>query len=370
MVSAMRAFGNHATTKRYDQTLRYLNRHARRQMRLADRKRQKQTTGGLVEDWTVKKTIYTDPMMWSNVVAADVAPRSPPPLHINVIDGDDAEVSVAGGFVVRYAGAGCFASDDSFKVNRTSGNVRNGQWRIKALPAGLFAGTREEDHCDAEQLAASWGPAPNARRGIFVSDTEHLPAWTGDRLQRATPSPTDASAEPPTATAAPRPSDPTTPDEAIDPENRSRPADITAWRTQRGAAEGSELVIDLGVPIRLARIRLHNGAGGRWRSDQLTAAYLGHGRVAAATIITEDTQATVQLPDVPELVTVDCDFGVTQKVRIRVEAVFPAAGSPAADSDVALSDVGLYGQPPGAKPAPGAPAIPASDNGCVSPYVH
>lgn len=240
-------------------------------------------------------------------------------------------------------------------------------WQIEALPPGLFRGD-EKDRCDDTQLAASWLPAPNASRGFRVLDTDGLPSWASDRLQRA--SPTGATADPTTATAATTASAPTLPRKAIDHENRSGPpSGITAWRTLPGAALGTEVVFDLGAPVRLARIRLHNGANNR----VLSAGYRKHGRIAAATILTDHKKVAVQLPDTPDHVTVDCDYGVTRQVRLRIDAVFPGAEDAAAESDVALSDVAFWGEPPPrGEASEGGTAVasrtlPANHRACPAP---
>jgi len=99
----------------------------------------------------------------------------------------------------------------------------------------------------------------------------------------------------------------------------------------------------MGAPIRLARLRLHNGASNRPFSRR----YASHGRIKQATIITDERAVAVTIPDKPDRVTVDCDFGVTETVRLRVDSVYAGAAWPnPEDSDVALSDVSFWGAPP------------------------
>lgn len=113
-LGAMRDLGNNTTTDGYEKALGYLTGEARGQMQKADRQAQKRAVGYEIPDWDLKDTAYSDPVMWSNGVAADIAPQAPPRPKVEVIDGDHAKVSLADGFVVRYARSGCFASDGAF----------------------------------------------------------------------------------------------------------------------------------------------------------------------------------------------------------------------------------------------------------------
>jgi hypothetical protein len=318
--------------------------------------REHRARGVTTREWKLRDALANDPMVWANVVAGDIGQPTPPRLRIEVVDGDHARISLSGGFVARWARSGCLESDDAFTVVR-----RDSGWRINALPRGLFRGN-DEDECAGESLEMSWRPVHGQQRGVRVLDTDVLPRWAGDRIQVANP--VIASAVPESATALTSASTPTLPREAIDPEDRSGPpGGISAWRTRPGAALGTQIAFELGAPVRLARVRLFNGASNR----AATSGYRRHGRIAAATIITDHAEVATVLPDTPELVTIDCDFGVTTMVRVRVDSVYPGAARTAASSDVALSDAEFWGLPPAPRRTSSAGSAVASS---VAPPRH
>jgi hypothetical protein len=168
-------------------------------------------------------------------------------------------------------------------------------------------------------------PAPSYGRGWDVLDVEHLPEWTRGRLQRMDA--IDAVADPAAATAESTATRKTLPTSTIDLEYRSGDSeDITAWLSLPGRAIGAELIFTFGATVCPARIRLHNG----WNNVLDPLEYKQHGRLARATIRAGSRSLDVGHDDTPDKVTIDCDFGVTEHVVLRITAVHPGSSLVAA----------------------------------------
>jgi len=337
-IGRLLAASDRSTQEPFERALGTLAEPARKQLERRMRQAQIAAVGAVDPSVHLVQTLVGDPMVWANTVRGDTTPDQPAKLIVDVSDGDHATVSVQGGLVVRYARSGCRATDDPFEVVRQPGSWQDvlhgtATWRIARLP--------DWHECTPEQLRRSWRAAPSDDGGALVRDYARPPKER--RLQLIQP--IDAGADPEVATATPTASQKTLPRYTFDPENRSGPPEgITAWRTRPGDAIGTELVYDLGAPVHLMRIRLHNGANNHVES----AGYLDHGRIWEATIAAGARVLTVPLPDTPDFVTIDCDFGVTENVTLHVDSVH--AGNPweldPAQSDVELSDIEFWGAPP------------------------